>query len=179
MINDELTESDFIEKYNFLADAICARVSKSNIADWCVSLEEYFNLEPYTLLPLELRKEHIINVDSFGVSFIFSHPHALYDTTGDISRWFLHEVKFVLSGDNNVWTDAPPYSLDVINEIQDTIIGKLSDDFTDVRESDFMQSFFLDEGKVVTVQWNHSKKGIQSVIITHLGSESDYKCTVV
>ncbi|MBK4655192.1 hypothetical protein JJQ14_21630 [Enterobacter cloacae] len=165
--------------YVTLADAICARVSKSNIADWCNSLEKHFNLEPYALLPRKLTKEHIINVDSFGVVFIFSHPHALYDITGDVSRWFLHEVEFVLSGDNNVWTDTPPYSLDVINETQDTVIGKLSDDFTDVRESDFMQSFFLDDGKVVAVQWNRSKKGIQRIIVTHLGSESDYKCAVI
>lgn len=169
-----LPAPDLIGKYGTLADSICARVGKRNIADWCFTLERHLNLPSKTLLCQNIKKEHVVDVKNLGIILTFSHPHAIYDKKGDISRWFIHSVEFILLGEHSIWDDTPPFSLDAVNETQDTIIRKLGDNFTVIREVDFMQSFFMDDGKVVGIQWNHNKKGIRKIIVTHLGSETDY-----
>lgn len=174
MMSNKLTEADFNGEYNVLADDICARTGKRNISVWCFSLEKIFNLSPRTLLPHHITKEHIARIDGFGVNFTFSHPHAIYDKTGDVSRWFLHEIEFIFEVNRNAWPYESPFFLDVFNESQDTIMSKLGDNFTEKRMSDNIQSFYLDDGRIIGVQWNDNIVGIRKVIVTHLGGEEDY-----
>ncbi|EBA5557947.1 hypothetical protein BKN84_22395 [Salmonella enterica] len=164
MMSNVLSASDLIDKHRTLADSICARVGKRNIADWCFSLERHLKLSSGIFLCQHIKKVHIVDIKKSGVRFTFSHPHAIYDNKGDISRWFIHCVEFIFLGEHCIWDDAPPFSLDAVNETQDTIIKKLSDNFTVIREFDFIQSFFMDDGKVVGIQWNHNKKGIEKLL---------------
>lgn len=95
------------------------------------------------------------------MNLTFKHPHAIYDNKGDISRWFIHSAEFIFSNGNDIWKDIPPFPLDIINEKDNTIINKLGDNFTDIRGSDSIRSFFMNDGRFVGIQWNHKNNEIK------------------
>ncbi|TQS89104.1 hypothetical protein ELQ32_07930 [Limnobaculum zhutongyuii] len=175
-MSDLTSEHSLTASHPTLADAICAKVGKRDIALWATALERHFTLSPFSLLPEKLEKEHHVEISVAGLILVFSHPHAVYSDTGDVARWFLKSVEFsFMSSDHTCWKASAPFGLTPKEETHQSIESKLGDDATDIRKEDLRQSFYLDDGLVACVMWHPSGKGIQSLTVVRLGSEMDYE----
>jgi hypothetical protein len=145
-------------------DQVAARVNCFNLHDWLPGLAQWLDQEMEALLPIEARKEWVVQCPKHGVTLAFSHPHAGYSEIADISRWVLVSARF-----QSVM--GLPFGLDAELETLETARRKFGcqTEITPTRVS-----FFLSDERVVELSFRDGT-GIQNVWVVRLGRTLSWK----
>jgi hypothetical protein len=160
-----------------LPDAICQRINCRNIGAWLQQLALDLGVSTQVIMPTPPVERHEFFVPERGLRLILGHPHASYVEEGDIDRWIISEVQFVVPTQGH--TDDVfllPFDLDAENETPQTAQSKLDGNTVglsarSLAQGNRRQSYFLDDALVVEITWRAELRGIERVWVVRMGSE--------
>jgi hypothetical protein len=167
-----------------IANALCLRVGRHGIANGLNHFCKNNSLEHNLFTPIAPLKKHLVSIKTMGLECLMHHPHEGRVDVCDAQRWCMTDLRFYINNPaKGHYSDSLPFGLNPYDETPETIVNKLSNDFTHItpqqyEDGQYEQSYFLDDALVIQVTWtvqHQHLKGLSRVWVVRLGTDSKFE----